>query len=142
MSTPPEISDLVHRYCDAVVHKDREQWASTWAPDAHWDLGSGRVMDGLDTIVEYWIRAVDGFDAIVQLAHNGQATIEGDLGTGRWYISEHTQRRDGTTGLLLAFYDDTYAVVDGQWRFASRAITILYRGPGDLSAGFSPPAQI
>jgi hypothetical protein len=47
------------------------------------------------------------------------------------------QRRDGTTGLLLAYYDDTYAVVEGQWRFASRAITILYRGPADLSVAFS-----
>ena len=137
MSTPVEISDLVHRYCDAVVRKDRDQWASTWAPNAHWDLGRGRVMNGTEAIVDYWVGAVDGFDAIVQLAHNGQATIDGDTGTGRWYVSEHMQRRDGTTGLLLAYYDDTYTVVEGDWRFASRAITILYRGPADLSAAFS-----
>jgi len=104
MSTPVEISDLVHRYCDAVVHKNREQWASTWAPDGHWDLGSGRVIDGVDAIADYWVTAVDAFDSVVQLAHNGQATVDGDRGTGRWYISEHNQRRDGTTGLLLAFY--------------------------------------
>lgn len=65
MSTPVEISDLVHRYCDAVVRKDRDQWAATWAPDAHWDLGKGRVMGGKEAIV-------DGFDSIVQIAHNGQ----------------------------------------------------------------------
>jgi ketosteroid isomerase-like protein len=139
MSTPVEISDLVHRYCDAVVRKDRKQWAATWAPDAHWDLGRGRVMDGADAIVEYWVGAVDAFDAIVQLAHNGQVTVDGDRASGRWYISEHTQRRDRATGLLLAYYDDTYSIVEGEWRFASRAITILYRGPGDLSAAFSPP---
>ena len=97
-------------------------------------------MNGTEAIIEYWVGAVDSFDAIVQLAHNGQATIDGDNATGRWYISEHTQRRDGTTGLLLAYYDDTYTVVEGQWRFASRAITILYRGPADLSAAFSPVA--
>jgi hypothetical protein len=141
MSTPPEISDLVHRYCDAVVHKNRRQWVSTWAPDGHWDLGSGRVIDGADAIGDYWVKAVVAFDSVVQLAHNGQASVDGDKGTGRWYISEHNQRRDGTTGLLLAFYDDAYALIDGEWRFASRVITILYRGPGDLSAAFpvTPP---
>ena len=96
-------------------------------------------MDGVDAIVEYWVGAVDAFDAIVQMAHNGQVTVDGDRASGRWYISEHTQRRDGTTGLLLAYYDDTYAVVEGVWRFTNRVITVLYRGPGDLSAAFSPP---
>ena len=137
MATPTEISDLVHRYCDGVVRKDREQWSGTWAPDAHWDLGQGRVMDGADAIVEYWMQAVDGFDTIVQLAHNGLVTVDGDRARGRWYISEHYQLRDGTRGLMLAYYDDTYSVVEGDWRFASRAITILYRGPADLSKEFA-----
>lgn len=139
MSTPVEISDLVHRYCDAVVRKDREQWAATWAPNAQWDLGRGRVMNGRAAIVDYWVEAVDAFDTVVLLAHNGQAIIDDDTGTGsgRWYISEHMQRRDGTTGLLLAYYDDAYALVDDQWLFDSRSITILYRGPADLSVPFA-----
>ncbi|MEP7115125.1 MAG: nuclear transport factor 2 family protein [Ilumatobacteraceae bacterium] len=141
MSTPVEVSDLVHRYCDAVVRKDRDQWAATWAPDAHWDLGRGRVMDGVDAIVEYWVQAMDAFATVVQLAHNGQVTVDGERATGRWYISEHIQRADGTKGLLLAYYDDTYTVVEGHWRFASRAITILYRGPADLSAEFANVSQ-
>ena len=93
-------------------------------------------MDGRDAIVDYWVQAVDAFDSVVQLAHNGQATIDGDRGSGRWYISEHMQRRDGTKGLLLAYYDDIYALVDGQWLFGNRSISILYRGAADLSAPF------
>ncbi len=138
MSTPVEISDLVHRYCDAVVRKDRDQWAATWASDSQWDLGGGRMMNGKAAIVDYWTGAVDAFDVVVQLAHNGQATVDGDRGTGRWYISEHTQRRDRSRGLLLAYYNDTYSRVDDQWLFASRAITVLYRGAADLSGNFSP----
>lgn len=137
MSTPVEISDLVHRYCDAVVRKDRDQWAATWASDSHWDLGRSRVINGKAAIVDYWIGAVDAFDLIVQMAHNGMTAVDGDSGTGRWYISEHTQRRDGTKGMLLAYYDDAYSLVDGQWLFASRAITVLYRGPADLRGTFS-----
>jgi SnoaL-like protein len=138
MSTPVEISDLVHRYSDAVVRKDKDQWAATWAPTARWDLGRGRVMIGRAAIVEYWTGAVDAFDVIVQLAHNGQAVVDGARGTGRWYVSEHTQRRHGSRGHLLAYYDDSYSLVDDQWLFASRAITVLYRGAGDPSGAFSP----
>ena len=29
-----EIAMLVHRYADAVVHRNGEQWSSTWAEDA------------------------------------------------------------------------------------------------------------
>jgi hypothetical protein len=140
MCTPVAIADLVHRYCDAVVRKDREQWAGTWANDAHWDLGQGRVMTGRETIVDYWTTAMERFDIVVQLSHNGHATVDegAGTGTGRWYISEHMQRVDGTTGLFLAFYDDTYTRVDEEWLFASRAITVLYRGPADLTGTFSP----
>ena len=138
MTTPVAICDLVHRYCDAVVRKDREQWAATWSPDATWDLGRGRLMHGREAIVDYWVGAVDAFDCVVQLAHNGEAVVDGVRGTGRWYISEHMQRRDGSNGLLLAFYDDEYAHVDGQWLFANRSITVLYRGPADLGAPFTP----
>ncbi len=95
-------------------------------------------MNGRQAIVEYWVGRMDDFDVVVQLAHNGQATVDGERGSGRWYISEHMQRRDGTTGLLLAYYDDAYSLVDGQWLFDSRSITVLYRGPADLGAPFSP----
>ena len=108
MTTPVEISDLVHRYCDAVVHKDREQWAATWAPDAHWDLGRGRAMDGREAIVEYWIGAMDTFDTVVQLAHNGQATIEFMEGVSRKL----------TTG---SKFDVQFSDLNGQYAFGFAA---------------------
>src|SRR5262249_42796128 len=40
------IAELVHRYADAVVHKDRERWAACWAEDAHWYLSEGRTATG------------------------------------------------------------------------------------------------
>ena len=30
------IAELVHRYCDAVVRQDAEQWGATWAEDSVW----------------------------------------------------------------------------------------------------------
>jgi hypothetical protein len=143
MSTPADIADLVHQYCDAVVHQDRQSWADTWAADSHWDLGGGRVMSGKEAIVDYWVTAMQRFEVVVQSAHNGAAVIDAtdsETGSGRWYISEHFKRVDGTTGMFLAYYDDTYTRVDDRWLFASRKITVLYRGDAALNGTFALPA--
>ncbi len=138
MSDRDDISDLVHRYSDAVTRKDRAQWAATWAEDAWWDLGKGRFNRGRDNIVDFWQKAVDGLTIVVQLVHNGAVTIDGDTASGRWYMSEHLERTTGVKGMLLAWYDDTYVRVDGRWVFASRSMGSLYHGSPDLSGAFTP----
>ena len=132
------IEDLVHCYADAVVRRDAAQWASTWTHDATWELGKGRRVEGRDNIVSLWNSAMDGFVAVVQNVVNGTATLDVAAGTGsgRWYIIEHWHRGDGSRGILLAYYDDTYRRIDDQWRFASRALVVQYSGPPDLSAPF------
>ena len=131
-----EIAMLVHRYADAVVHRNGEQWASTWAPDAVWDLGGGRLVEGIDAIRKLWYGAMGGFQATIQTVLNGAVDVDGDTATGRWYIQESLIRSDGTTGILLAHYDDAYTVVDGEWRFSRRFLQPHYAGPPDLSAPF------
>ncbi len=132
------IADLVHRYADAVVHHDGEQWGRTWAPDARWDLGSGRSIDGREAIVAFWHQAMATFDAVIQTVRNG--TYELDIatgsGTGRWYVHEAFTRAGGGSGILLAHYDDEYRLVDGAWSFARRELVVHYNGPPDLSAPF------
>jgi uncharacterized protein (TIGR02246 family) len=135
--TPREsIAALVHRYADAVVRRDKTQWAATWALDATWHLGQGRSVVGRDAIVELWVKAMGGFAAVVQMVNNGEVQVDGDTAAGRWYINEHFSRADGVAGLLLAYYDDTYVRVEGHWLFASRSLVMQYQGPPDLSAPF------
>lgn len=135
--TPREaIGGLVHRYADAVVRRDQEQWASTWSNDAKWHLGPAMSVEGRDAIVGLWVKAMGGFAAVVQTVNNGEVHVDGDTATGRWYINEHFCRADGLTGILLAYYDDTYVKVDGNWLFASRALVAQYQGAPDLSAPF------
>ena len=133
-----EIQQLVHRYADAVVHRNGVQWTSTWAPDAVWDLGHGRLVEGLEAIGELWYGAMAGFEAAVQTVLNGQTALsdDGASATGRWYIQESYIRANGTTGILLAHYDDTYRQVEGQWRFARRFLQPHYTGGADLAAPF------
>lgn len=132
------IAALVHRYSDAVVHRDAAQWGSCWAQDAKWHLGPGRSVEGRPAIVDLWVKAMGGMAAVVQMVNNGAVQFEGDgyAATGRWYINEHYVRTNGTTGLLLAHYDDTYVAADGEWLFASRTLVPHYQGPPDLSAPF------
>ena len=85
------IEDLVHAYADAVVHRNADQWSSTWAADAVWELGKGRQVEGRDAILDLWNSAMDGFKAVVQNVVNGTADLDdvAGTGTGRWYIHEH-----------------------------------------------------
>ena len=67
------IQRLVHRYADAVVHRDPDRWAATWADDAVWDLGRGRRVEGRTAIVDLWRSAMAGMHAVVQTVDNGDA---------------------------------------------------------------------
>lgn len=133
------IQRLVHRYVDAVVHRDGVRWGDTWADDATWDLGRGRLVEGRAAIVDLWYRAMAGMHAVVQVVHSGEV-LRGDsddTATGRWYINEWFRRADGTNGMLLAHYDDRYVRVDGEWRFARRFLQSHYSGAADLTADFT-----
>ncbi len=138
-----EIHQLVHRYADAVIHRNGSQWRDTWAPDAEWDLGGGRLVEGIDAIVDLWYKAMGGFEATIQTVLSGETDLadDGQSATGRWYIQEHVLRADGSRSILLAHYDDAYRKVDGQWRFARRFLQQHYNGPPDLSATFACTAE-
>lgn len=134
-----EISTLVHRYADAVVRRDGEQWGSTWSENATWKLTLNRHVEGRTDIVALWHKAMGGFHAVVQNVVNGEVTVDPDdpaKASGRWYIMEHFHRREGGPGILLAYYDDTYVFDDGQWLFGSRMLVVQYQGHPDLSAPF------
>ncbi len=136
-----DILNLVHRYSDAVVRYDGEQWGATWAIDAEWTLAPGRELSGRDAIVEFWHKAMQGFEAVIQTTLNGSCELEesSGTGTGRWHIQESFRRKDGTNGILLGHYDDRYVREDGAWKFADRKLVRHYHGAPDLSDEFLSP---
>jgi hypothetical protein len=137
-STREHIEELVHRYADAVGHRDADQWISTWSPTATWILGPGRNVEGADEILNLWRRAIGNFSSVVQNVLNGAVDVNEDEGTasGRWYIMEHFRRSSGEPGMLLAYYQDTYVREGGQWLFSSRELVRHYMGAPDLSGEF------
>lgn len=134
------VQRLIHRYADAVVHRDGVQWASCWADDATWDLGGGRLVEGRQDIVELWYAAMGGMASVVQMVHNGEVWVgdDADQATGRWYIDERFRRADGTNSILLAHYDDAYVrSAEHGWQFSRRFLQAHYMGAPDLTATFT-----
>ena len=142
MTSPRQpIAELVHRYCDAVVRQDRDQWGATWSEDSLWELGPDRIIEGRGPIIAHWVESIARNEVVVHQASNGGVKGTGDTtAEGRWYITEHLKRRSGELAMLLAWYDDTYVCDDGSWLFASRRLTPIYRGPPDLSGSWTRPA--
>jgi hypothetical protein len=136
------IRTLVHRYCDAVCRRDEELLRTVWASDAVWFLPPDRTATGRDACIELWKTATAPVEAAVQMVQHGEAREVDGNWIGRWYVVEYIKRLNGVANLLIAYYDDTYTVEDGEWRFASRAMTWIYRGTPDLAAPFTlPPAD-
>jgi len=134
------IAELVHRYCDAVVRRDRDQWGATWSEESLWDLGPDRIIEGRGPIIAHWLESMAPIEVVVQQASNGEVRSTGETtAEGRWYITEHIKRRSGEFGMLLAWYDDTYVREAGSWLFASRRLTQIYKGPPDLSGSWTHP---
>jgi hypothetical protein len=134
-----EIQQLVHRYADAVIHRNGAQWTSTWAPEAEWDLGGGRLVEGVEAISALWHKAMGGFEATIQTVLNGETHLgdSGETASGRWYIQEHVVRSGDKRSLLLAHYEDEYRKVEGSWKFTRRLLEPHYNGATDLSDEFN-----
>jgi SnoaL-like domain len=137
-TTREHLEELVHRYADAVGHRDADQWISTWDENAKWVLGPGRDVQGREDILALWKRAIGNFSSVVQNVLNGSVDVDENAGTasGRWYIMEHFRRSNGEPGMLLAYYNDTYVRVGSHWAFATRELVRHYQGAPDLSGEF------
>ena len=134
------VQRLVHRYADAVVHRDAAQWGRCWAEDAQWDLGRGRHVEGRPAIVELWQSAMAGMAAVVQNVVNGDAWLRGRSGR-----HGPTDGGTSTSGSVVptawpascwrTTTTTTCASADG-WLFTNRVLRVHYMGAPDLSADF------
>jgi hypothetical protein len=111
-------------------------WASTWLEDARWEL-PGRSVHGRDDIVALWRTSMNKNHRVVQIYNSAVFDVEGDDATGRVQLVELVSVADGSKTVLAGHYDDTYRRTPDGWKFASRALTIYYRGAPDLSGTFA-----
>ena len=131
------INQLVARYCDAVARRDSVACGATFASDAEWDL-LGMHAKGRDAIVELWSGLVGSINWVVQVPAFGLVDVTGDVGRGRWYVTEYSHADDGTVGMLIGVYEDDYCKEQGTWAFAHRQFHMMYMGSPDMSGTFQP----
>ncbi|MDJ0877270.1 MAG: nuclear transport factor 2 family protein [Halieaceae bacterium] len=139
MSTQNELAirDLNARYIDAVNRYNADDWIATWSPTATWDL-MGHVVEGSEAILQTWQGAMSGFEMVVMMLSSGTIQVESEKATGRWYLTEHLNPKDGDANMTLGVYNDEYALEDGRWVFTRRSYNVIYQGPQNLSGNYIP----
>jgi hypothetical protein len=137
-----QIRDVVARYNSNADTARFAQVVELFAPDAVMDLGDGDIRTGHEEIMTVFSGARDraattaGPDAPAVYLRHMTATLQIDLvdetnAIGRSYYAVMT-----SVGLdHWGRYFDTYRVVGGRWRFASRKVTLDGRNPDSIFLG-------
>jgi len=122
-----EIEALRGEFTDAAMTNDHERLGSLFTPD-----GAVRIPDAaIEAVGPAQIRAMgERREAMaacfVQNTHPGTIEIDGDTASGRTYIYELFQLRDGTSHVNHAVYHDRYLRTRQGWKFAERRYEIRY----------------
>lgn len=132
------IQELVHRYCDALCQRDLGALVDTFTIEGIWDVGQGPVV-GRKALSEKFRKVFELFDHVIQLTHNSEITIEGELAKGRWFVTEYGLTAKGRRIFYIVHFDDEYRRTDDGWRFSRRTATWHYQDAPDLSGHFGPP---
>ncbi|MBT3330149.1 MAG: nuclear transport factor 2 family protein [Rhodospirillaceae bacterium] len=133
------IQELVHRYCDALCHRNHSALVDTFAADGVWDIGQGEVV-GRDALSDKFRKVFELFEHVIQLTHNGEVKLDGNTAQGRWYITEYGLTTKGRRTFYICHYDDEYRRTADGWRFSRRTGVWHYQDAPDLSGQFGPPA--
>jgi ketosteroid isomerase-like protein len=133
-----EIEALRAEYTDAVMMKDYDRLASLFTDDAAVRMPHiGEEAIGREAIRSAVERLQGLCDVFVQTSHAGAVQLEKDGATGRAYVSELVQLRDGVSQLNYAVYHDRYARTPEGWKFSERVYEVRYLDATPL-AGTAP----
>ena len=122
-----EIEALRGEFTDALMMRDYDRLASLFTQDGavympHIDaqaISRSEIRAGVERLQALW-------DFFVQTAHPGHIELAGNTASGRAYISELGQRRDGSSHLNYAVYHDRYQHTPGGWKFTARVYEVKY----------------
>ena len=132
------IRRLADTFCDGVNSRDHELWASVWADDGAIFCLGGNDIVGKDAIIAGFTTGITAYDLLVQVATNGRIEVEGNTASGRWYMLELTQLRNGPASQMVGLCHDDYTRTPDGWRLKRREVERIYKGEAPLG-GWSRP---
>jgi hypothetical protein len=125
-------------YGDAVTRRAWDELGPMFLPDCpiRLDLRHGSVIEetGPVAIGALIARSIERFEFFAFTVVNTVVDVapDGAAATGRLYIRELRQERDGHRwSTAYGLYRDTYRKVEGRWRFATRDYSSLARTSAD-----------
>jgi ketosteroid isomerase-like protein len=122
-----QIEALRSEFTDAVMMHDYDRVAALFAED-----GVVRIPEaGAEAVGRAAIRAgVERMQAMweffVQAVHPGTIRLDGDVASGRTFLSEFGRMRDGSSHRNYGVYHDRYRRTPDGWRFTERTYDIRY----------------
>lgn len=133
-----EIEALRGEFTDAVMMNDHQRLASLFTADGVVRIPFANIdAVGRDEIRTLGERRQALADFFVQTAHPGTIQLDGDIATGRAYLSELIQMHDGSSHLNYFVYHDRYQRTPDGWKFVERVAEFRYLDSTPL-AGSEP----
>jgi ketosteroid isomerase-like protein len=122
-----EIEALRGEFTDAVMMLDYDRAATLFTPDGALRMPHANVdLAGREEIRVFGSRRGEIVVYLVQTTHPGVIRIDGDIASGRAYLSELIRLRDGSSHLNYGIYHDRYQRTGDGWKFAERVYEIKY----------------
>ncbi len=131
------IRELIDSYADAVMVRDADAWAETWAEDAYWSLpefadheefvGRAAIKAGWLMSMERYASMTDFSIPMIYTAFPAAIDVQGDRATARVFTSEiYRDPADGHDHRVRGRYDDELARIGGRWLFTRRVYRTVH----------------
>lgn len=133
------INDLVNRYCHVIWREELDEYPKLYTEDGilRWTNPDRPPVQGHAALREM-IEPMVVDHSPRQFVHNIRIQLLGpDKAMGQCCV-EVRIILDGKEGYLVAYYEDEFAKVDGEWKFSLREVTLEYFGP---RSAYLPPAE-
>ena len=133
-----QIEALRGEFADAAMTHDYDRLASLFTEDGAVRMPHIKAEAlGREEIRAAARRLQDLWHYFVQTTHPGSVQLDGDVASGRTYVSEFGQLRDGSSHLNYAVYHDLYQRTPKGWKFSERVYEIKYLNTTPM--GGAPP---
>ncbi|MGV0853295.1 nuclear transport factor 2 family protein [Mycolicibacterium phlei] len=119
------IKQLKARYCRLLDTKDWTAWRQLFADDFLSDTSQsgGKVIRGADEFVGFTRRSLRNQPTVHQVHAPEIELTSATTARGVWALEDVVRFGPGVNLRGYGHYHETYAKIDGQWRFTSSTLT-------------------